>query len=90
MLERLSAHFEAKLEPKTPWRMDKMDNGALERMLRMIVPCRLDVTVSEGTWKLGQNKPDAARLNAAEQLGIHGIGMEIGHLADLMQLGSAD
>ena len=90
MLERLSAHFEAKLLPKTPWRLDNMDKGALERMLRMIVPCRLDVTASEGTWKLGQNKPDAARLNAAEQLGTHGIGVEIEHLADLMRLGSAD
>ena len=90
MLERLSAHFEAKLAPKMPWRIDKMDDEALERMLRMIVPCRFEVAAIEGTWKLGQNKPEEARLNAAEQLGAHGIGMEIGHLADLMRLGSAD
>ena len=90
MLARLSAYFEAKMAPKTPWTMDKMDDDALQRMLRMIVPCRFEVSSSEGTWKLGQNKPEAARLNAAEQLGQNGIGMEIAHLAELMRLGSAD
>ncbi|MDE3122608.1 MAG: FMN-binding negative transcriptional regulator [Paracoccaceae bacterium] len=66
MLDRLSAEFEARLLPKTPWTSDKMTPGVMERMMRMIVPCRLTITDVQGTWKLSQNKPDAARFGAAE------------------------
>ena len=38
----------------------------------------------DGTWKLGQNKPDAARLGAAEALHGAGIGQETALLAALM------
>jgi len=68
MLDRLSEAFEARLAPKPPWKTAKMNAGVLERMMRQILPYRLDLTEVAGTWKLGQNKPEAARLAAAEAL----------------------
>ena len=85
MLDRLSAAFEAKLSPKTPWTADKMDADALDRMMRQIVPCRMRIQSIDGTWKLNQNKPDAVRLNAADKLAQAGVGSETGVLAALMR-----
>lgn len=85
MLDRQSAAYEAQLLPKTPWTTDKMTPEVLEKMMRMIVPFRFTVTGVDGTWKLGQNKPDAVRIAAAEQMADHGIGGEIAHIAALMR-----
>lgn len=71
-LDRLSAHFEARLLPKTPWTSDKMTEGVMERMMRSIVPCAMQVSDLQSTWKLGQNKTEDARLGAAE--GLEGLG----------------
>lgn len=68
MLDRQSALFEHRLAPKRPWTNSKMSPGTLDRMMRQIVPCRLTVTATDGTWKLSQNKPDAVRLRAADAL----------------------
>ncbi|MCZ4351987.1 FMN-binding negative transcriptional regulator [Roseovarius aestuarii] len=57
LLDRQSAMLESRLQPKTPWRTDKMTPDALNRMLRQIVPCRMQIDSVHGTWKLGQNKP---------------------------------
>lgn len=65
-LDRQSADREARLAPKPPWRADKMTPEVLERMMRQIVPCRLAVETVDATWKLGQNKPDAVRMAAAD------------------------
>lgn len=67
-LDRLSAHFEQRLLPKPPWTSAKMDAQALARMQRMILPFRLLVDQIDGTWKFSQNKPDAARLAAADHV----------------------
>ena len=67
-LDAVSDHFEARLAPKAPWKSTKMTEGVMARMMRMILPFRLEVTGVEGTWKLGQNKPAAARLAAADGL----------------------
>ncbi len=72
LLDRLSAHFEARLLPKTPWSSDKMTEGVMERMMRGIVPCSMQVSDLQSTWKLGQNKTEDARLGAAE--GLEGQG----------------
>lgn len=72
LLDRLSAHFEARLLPKTPWTSDKMTEGVMERMMRSIVPCAMQVSDLQSTWKLGQNKTEDARLGAAE--GLEGLG----------------
>lgn len=54
-------------------------------MMRMIVPFRFTLTEVDGTWKLGQNKPEEARLNAASEMAEHGIGSEFGVIAAMMR-----
>lgn len=85
VLELLSDRFESELAPKPIWKMTKVPAEALDRMMRQIVPCALRIETVEGTWKLGQNKPDAARLSAADGVERHGIGQEVAALADLMR-----
>lgn len=53
--------------------------------MRMIVPFTMSIDDAQGTWKLGQNKPDAARLGAADRVASHGIGEALELLADLMR-----
>ena len=84
ILERQSALFEARLLPKPPWTMDKLSADQRTRLMRMIVPCRMRVTGVDGTWKLNQNKPDAARARAADHVRAFGQGMELSALAALM------
>lgn len=85
MLDRQSAAYEAQLSPKTPWTTAKMTPEVLEKMMRMIVPFRFTLTGVDGTWKLGQNKPEAARLAAAGQMAQHGIGSETSKIAAMMR-----
>lgn len=85
LLDRQSALFETRLSPKTPWTAAKMDDAALDRMMRMIVPCRMQVTGVDGTWKLSQNKPDAVRQQAADHVDAYGLGAETQLLAALMR-----
>lgn len=85
MLDRQSAAYEAQLFPKTPWTTAKMTPAILEKMMRMIVPFRFTVTGVDGTWKLGQNKPEAARVSAAEQMADHGIGSEVEVISKMMR-----
>lgn len=67
-VDALSAEHENRLLPKAPWQSGKMSEGALPRMLRMILPFRFEVTSVEGTWKLNQNKTPEVRASAAENL----------------------
>jgi len=53
-------------------------------MMRAIVPLKMSVEEVEGTWKLSQNKPDAARLSAAQAVTV-GIGQERDALGELMR-----
>lgn len=86
LLARLSARFEGDLLPaKAPWTMDKMDGAALERMMRQIMPCRLTIADVQGTWKLAQNKPEPARLAAANGLAEAALSPEAAALAALMR-----
>jgi transcriptional regulator len=84
MLERQSAAFEARLAPKPAWTLDKMSEPALARMMRQIVPFRLRIDSVDGTWKLNQNKDEAARLRAAGRIASSGFGQELATLAALM------
>jgi transcriptional regulator len=90
LLERLSTFFETRLAPKPVWTMDKMQDEALSRMLRMIRPFRLTITDIQGTWKLNQNNPDAARQGAANHVASDGIGAQTDLLADLMHAATGD
>lgn len=83
VLDTQSAFYENRLLPKTPWTTGKMTPDALDRMMRMIVPCRMAVSDIAATWKLGQNKPDAVRLAASDAV-TGGIGSELAQLAALM------
>jgi len=85
LLDRLSAHFEQRLAPKAPWQADKMEPETLAKMLRMIVPFRMAITDTDGTWKLAQNKPDSARERAAGYVDAYGIGSDARVLAALMK-----
>lgn len=84
LLDRQSAFYEARLAPKPAWSLEKMSPGALDKMMRMIVPCRLHVETVDATWKLSQNKPEAARMGAADGMGT-GFGQELDALAELMR-----
>jgi transcriptional regulator len=67
-VDALSAAHESRLLPKTPWLSDKMSEGVMPRMMRMILPFRLVIGSVEGTWKLNQNKTAEVRAKAAQAL----------------------
>ena len=67
-VDALSAEHEGRIAGKTPWTSAKMTEGAMARMLRMILPFRLRISQVEGTWKLNQNKPPEVRARAADML----------------------
>ena len=86
ILERLSETYEARLAPKPPWKTDKVDGGLLARMMRQIIPIELSVDTVDSTFKLNQNRSDAARAGAAAALAAGGTpGMETRALAARMQ-----
>lgn len=85
ILDQLSIQFEKRLTPKPVWTRDKIDENTLARMMKMIVPISMRVSNIEGTWKLSQNKLDEARINAANEVSEHGIGIQIRELANLMK-----
>ena len=67
-VDALSAEYERRIADKRPWTSAKMTEGAMPRMMRMILPFRFVVTSVEGTWKLNQNKAPELRARAAEAL----------------------
>ncbi|MCR9127194.1 MAG: FMN-binding negative transcriptional regulator [Rhodobacteraceae bacterium] len=85
LLDRQSAFYESRLAPKPPWTADKMSPGTMERMMRQIVPCTMTVRAVDGTWKMSQNKPEAARHAAGARVADAGIGSDTATLADWMR-----
>ena len=85
LLDRQSALFEDRLLPKVAWTSAKMTPDVMQRMMRQIVPCRMQVTGIDGTWKLNQNKDDAVRLRAADQVETAAQGADTTVLACLMR-----
>lgn len=67
-LDALSAEHEGRIAGKPPWTSAKMTEGAMPRMMRMILPFRFTILSVEGTWKLNQNKPPVLRARAAAAL----------------------
>ncbi len=86
--DALSARFEADLHPKTPWTSNKMTDGVMERMMRMILPFRLKITSVDGTWKLNQNKPPEVRAAAATAIEARADEHPAAWLARLMRAAS--
>ena len=66
-LDTLSAKFEERLLPKTPWTSAKMTAGRLEAMKKAIVGLTMTVEEVEGSFKLNQHKtePDYRAVSAA-------------------------
>jgi len=64
-VDQLTAQQEGRLD-KAPWTRSKMDPAMFDRMTSAITGFRLEITAWRGTLKLGQNKPEAARLSAAD------------------------
>ncbi len=85
LLDRQSASYEDRLLPKVPWKTAKMTPDVMEKMMRQIVPCRMQVTGVDGTWKLNQNKPAAVRLSAADHVAAYGFGVQTDVIAALMR-----
>jgi transcriptional regulator len=79
----VSDRFEAELLPKPIWKPSKMSEGVMERMMRMILPFRLQVQSVEGTWKLNQNKTPEARQGAIRALTA--LGGASGEMAQAMR-----
>lgn len=71
-VDALTAEFEARLPDKRPWTKHKMGEGVMERMMRGILPFRLEVTEVDGTWKLNQNKTPEARAGVIAALEAQG------------------
>ena len=84
-LDWLSERFEAEIPAKAPWTTDKMSPDAMARMMRQILPFELRVERIDGTWKLGQNKTEAARQGAADGVEAFSPGSETAVLAALMR-----
>lgn len=71
-IDSLAAEQEARLAPKPPWTRAKADPAKIDRLFGGIIGFRLEVQAWRGTRKLGQTKPDAARLAAADALEAQG------------------
>lgn len=70
-IDRLTADQESRLD-KTPWTRAKMDPALFDKLTRAITGFRLEVQAWRGTLKLGQNKPEEARLGAADAIEASG------------------
>lgn len=84
-LDALSAAFETRLAPKPAWTAEKMEPGALERMMRMIAPVEMRIDAILGTWKLSQSKSAEMRVGAADGVEQAELGAETAALATLMR-----
>lgn len=71
-VDALSAEQESRLLPKTMWTRDKMKAGYFDAMLGAITGFEMTITDWQGTAKLGQNKPVAARNLVADALDARG------------------
>jgi len=85
VLSRLSAQFENRLLPKSPWTLDKLTESTLSKFSRVIVPIVMYIGSVEGTWKLAQNKTDDARIGAAYGAAAANIGAEVAWIARKMR-----
>ncbi len=68
-VDALSALHEARLLPKQPWTMAKVDDGHRDRMLAALRCFELRVSAIRGNRKLSQNKSDADRAGVVAALG---------------------
>ena len=83
--EQVAPYF-ARLDSLNGHYLREMTPEALAKMLRQIVPVEMEIDKVDSTFKLNQNRSDAARLGAAAGLAAGGTpGMETTALAALMR-----
>jgi transcriptional regulator len=85
MLVRQSHDFEKRLAPKPEWKIDKLSPDTLAKLVRMIVPFRLQIEDVEATWKLSQNRTPEARLAAADGIADAAFGSDTDEIVHLMR-----
>ncbi len=85
LLDRQSAFFEDRLAPKPPWLSGKVAPQALQKMMRIISPFKMQIETVEGTWKLNQNKSDTVRNSAADHINAYGFGNDPRLLSAMMR-----
>lgn len=85
VLNSISAEFEQRLLPKTPWTTEKMDNDVRVKMMRMIQPFRFEIEDMETTFKLNQNKSETVRHSAASKVAESSVGQETQQLSAFMR-----
>lgn len=71
-IDALSDEQERRLAPKPVWTRDKMGAGQFDRLLTGLVGFAMQVESLHGTAKLGQDKPEAARIGVANALDAGG------------------
>lgn len=71
-IDALSAQQERRLAPKPAWTRDKMRDGLFDRTLTGLVGFAMQVETIHGTAKLGQDKPESARIGVADALDAAG------------------
>ena len=80
-IDALSHEQERRLAPKPLWTRNKMSDGLFDKTLTGLVGFAMQVEAIHGTAKLGQDKPEAARIGVADALDAVGEGA----LASLMR-----
>lgn len=73
-IDALSDEQERRLAPKPVWTRDKMGEGQFDRLLAGLVGFDMRVESLHGTAKLGQDKPETARIGVAvcwKRVGMH-------------------
>ncbi len=85
ILDEVSDHFETRLAPKPIWKTSKMPKDLMAKMMRSLLPCRLEIESIDGTWKLNQNKPEEVRQRAAIQMETAPTGSDTAALANHMR-----
>lgn len=69
ILDNLSETFESRISDTKPvWKSTKVDASKMTAMMRAIVPIEFTIDKIQGTWKLGQAKPQGARSRVAAEL----------------------
>ncbi len=71
-IDALSNDQEERLAPKPVWKRDKMAAGQFDRLLAGLIGFSMQVEGMQGTAKLGQDKPEAARIGVADALDAGG------------------
>lgn len=73
-IDALSHEQERRLAPKPLWTRDKMSDGLFDKTLTGLAGFAMQVEAIHGTAKLGQDKPEAARIGVADALDAVGEG----------------